>query len=108
MAKMVFCQMLPEIYITQLLNFNMSCSFFATLLRDSNSAFQSYSIIKTKYGSKGIDSLYACLTKEYGRGFSRSNVVGMRQFYMAYREREDEIIQSGMRQLDSVYKKFRL
>ena len=51
---------------------------------------------RAKYGARVIDSLAAYLTEEYGRGFSRSNVAGMRQFYMAYREREDEIIQSGI------------
>lgn len=35
---------------------------------------------RAKYGSKVIDSLSAYLTKEYERGFSRSNVAGMRQF----------------------------
>lgn len=29
----------------------------------------------------------------------------MRQFYMAYRDREDEIIQSGIGQLEVAYKK---
>ena len=52
-----------------------------------------------------MDSLSSYLTEEYGRGFSRSNVAGMRQFYMAYKEREDEIIQSGIGQLETAYKK---
>lgn len=74
---------------------------------------------RAKYGSKVIDSLSAYLTKEYGRGFSRSNVAGMRQFYMTYRDRENEIIQfpigqlgqgieivqSGIGQLDITYSK---
>lgn len=74
---------------------------------------------RAKYGSKIIDSLSAYLTKEYGRGFSSSNVAGMRQFYMTYKDREDEIIQSqigqlgqgikivqsGIGQLDIVYSK---
>ena len=51
---------------------------------------------RAKYGTKVIDSLSNYLTEEYGRGFSRSNVAGMRQFYIAYRERENEIIQSGI------------
>lgn len=54
---------------------------------------------RAKYGSKVIDSLSAYLTKEYGRGFSRSNVAGMRQFYMTYKDRENEIIQSQIGQL---------
>lgn len=60
---------------------------------------------RAKYGSKVIDSLSSYLTKEYGRGFSRSNVAGMRQFYMTYRDRENEIIQSGIGQLDKAYYK---
>ena len=51
---------------------------------------------RAKYGAKIIDSLSAYLTEEYGRGFSRSNVAGMRQFYVAYKDREDEIIRSGI------------
>jgi len=45
----------------------------------------------------------AYLTKEYGRGFSRSNVAGMRQFYMAYKDREDEIVQSGIGQFGQTF-----
>ncbi len=60
---------------------------------------------RAKYGAKVLDSLSSYLTEEYGRGFSRSNVAGMRQFYMAYRDREDKIIQSGIGQLETVYKK---
>ena len=79
---------------------------------------------RAKYGSKVIDSLSSYLTKEYGKGFSRSNVAGMRQFYLTYKDRENEIIQSqigqlgqeigivqsGIGQLDIVYSKlpFRL
>lgn len=65
---------------------------------------------RAKYGSKVIDSLSAYLTKEYGRGFSRSNVAGMRQFYMTYKDRENEIIQSQIGQLEIAYSKlpFRL
>lgn len=54
---------------------------------------------RAKYGSKVIDSLSSYLTKEYGRGFSRSNVAGMRQFYLTYKDRENEIIQSQIGQL---------
>lgn len=39
---------------------------------------------RAKYEAKVLDSLSSYLTEEYGRGFSRSNVAGMRQFYMAY------------------------
>ena len=55
---------------------------------------------RAKYGAKVLDSLY--LTEEYGRGFSRSNIAGMRQFYMAYKDGENEIIQSGIGQLNLV------
>lgn len=54
---------------------------------------------RAKYGSKVIDSLSSYITKEYGRGFSRSNVAGMRQFYLTYKDRENEIIQSQIGQL---------
>uniref|UniRef100_N2A280 YhcG PDDEXK nuclease domain-containing protein n=1 Tax=Eubacterium plexicaudatum ASF492 TaxID=1235802 RepID=N2A280_9FIRM len=54
---------------------------------------------RAKYGLKIIDSLSAYLTKEYGRGFSRSNVAGMRQFYITYKDRENEIVQSAIGQL---------
>ena len=43
------------------------------------------------------------LGEEYGRGFSRSNVAGMRQFYMAYKDRENEIIQSGIGQFEQAF-----
>ena len=33
---------------------------------------------RAKYGAKVLDSLSSYLTEEYGRGFSRSNVAGMR------------------------------
>ena len=39
---------------------------------------------RAKYGAKVLDSLSSYLTEEYGRDFSKSNVAGMRQFYMAY------------------------
>lgn len=54
---------------------------------------------RAKYGEKVLDSLSEFLTKEYGRGFSRSNLAGMRKFYMTYRERDTEIVQSGIGQL---------
>ena len=58
---------------------------------------------RAKYGAKVLDSLSSYLTEEYGRGFSRSNVAGMRQFYMAYKDRENEIIQSGIGQFDQAF-----
>lgn len=60
---------------------------------------------RAKYGAKVLDSLSAYLTEEYGRGFSRSNVAGMRQFYMVYKDREDEIVQFPIGQLEMAYKK---
>lgn len=57
---------------------------------------------RAKYGAKIVDSLLAYLT-EYGRGFSRSNVAGMRQFYVAYKDREDEIIQSGIGRFEQTF-----
>ena len=45
----------------------------------------------------------AYLTEEYGRGFSRSNVAGMRQFYVAYKDRENEIIQSGIGRCEQTF-----
>ena len=50
-----------------------------------------------------VDCLSAYLTEEYGRGFSRSNVAGMRQFYVAYKDREDEIIQSGIGRFEQTF-----
>ena len=43
---------------------------------------------RAKYGAKVLDSLSSYLTEEYGRGFSRSNVAGMSQFYMQDRIKE--------------------
>ena len=43
---------------------------------------------RAKYGSRVLDSLSDYLTEEYGRGFSRSNLAGMRKFYLTYRDRE--------------------
>ena len=58
---------------------------------------------RAKYGVKVLDSLSSYLIEEYGRGFSRSNVAGMRQFYMAYKDRENEIIQSGIGQFEPAF-----
>lgn len=59
---------------------------------------------RAKYGAKVLDSLSAYLTSEYGKGFSRSNVAGMRQFYITYREREPAIVQSAIGQLGQFQK----
>ena len=39
---------------------------------------------KAKYGDGLIDELSAKLTKEFGRGFKRSNLRDMRQFYLTF------------------------
>lgn len=54
---------------------------------------------RAKYGAKVLDSLSDYLTNEYGRGFSRSNLAGMRKFYLTYKDREPQIVQSGIGQL---------
>lgn len=56
------------------------------------------------YGAKILDSLSEYLTNKYGRGFSRSNVAGMRQFYSIYKERDALIVQSGIGQLPELQK----
>lgn len=57
---------------------------------------------RAKYGAKVLDSLSLYLTEEYGRGFSRSNIAGMRQFYMAYKDGENEITNRELDQLNLV------
>ena len=54
---------------------------------------------RAEYGKNVLDLLSAYLTQEYGRGFSRSNLAGMRKFYVTYKERETAIVQSGIGQL---------
>ncbi len=54
---------------------------------------------RAQYGAKVLDSLSDYLTNEYGRGFSRSNLAGMRKFYLTYKDREPQIVQSGIGQL---------
>ena len=54
---------------------------------------------RAKYGSKILDSLSGYLTEEYGRGFSRTNLAGMRKFYLVYRDRDEMIVQSPIGQL---------
>jgi predicted nuclease of restriction endonuclease-like (RecB) superfamily len=51
------------------------------------------------YGSQVLDKLSEYLTAEFGRGFSRANLGYMRQFYLAYKDRRDAIVQSGIGQL---------
>lgn len=54
---------------------------------------------RASYGAKVLDSLSDYLTAKYGRGFSRSNVAGMRQFYLTYKDRDSQIVQSSIGQL---------
>ncbi len=39
---------------------------------------------RAEYGKYLVDNLSAKLTKEYGRGFSRSNLFNMRNLYLKY------------------------
>ncbi len=39
---------------------------------------------KAEYGSKLLDKLAKDLTEQYGKGFSRSNVFQIRQFYTRF------------------------
>ena len=59
---------------------------------------------RAKYGARILDSLAAFLTNEYGRGFSRSNLANMRKFYLVYRDRDPEIVQSGIGHLGEMQK----
>ena len=40
--------------------------------------------VRAAYGEKTLQQLSKVLTKELGKGFSRSNVYNMRQFYLSY------------------------
>ena len=40
---------------------------------------------KANYGDQLVDQLAADLTTRFGKGFSRTNVFQMRQFYLAFR-----------------------
>ncbi|MBM3795480.1 MAG: DUF1016 domain-containing protein [Acidobacteria bacterium] len=42
---------------------------------------------RAEYGELLLNRLSADLSKRFGRGFSRSNVFQMRQFYLAYQEK---------------------
>jgi len=43
---------------------------------------------KAEYGSELLDRLSKDLTLEFGKGFSRSNLVYMRKFYLAFSKSE--------------------
>lgn len=44
--------------------------------------------VRAKYGKKVLDELSDFLTKEFGKGFSRTNVASMRKFYLVYKDRQ--------------------
>ena len=48
---------------------------------------------KAEYGKKLLKELSKKLTKEYGKGFSRSNLQNMRQFYLKYPNLPDTVWQ---------------
>lgn len=45
---------------------------------------------RAAYGAHVLDVLSTYLTDKYGRGFSRTNVANMRQFYLAYQDRASQ------------------
>ena len=55
------------------------CGFAA--FESGNGGEHSY---RAAYGEKTLSQLSRALTKELGKGFSRSNVYNMRQFYLGY------------------------
>lgn len=56
--------------------------------------------IKPAYGEEIIDRLADDLRARFGRGFSRSNVFQMRQFYLAYRQKVQTV--SGQSALQKI------
>jgi len=44
--------------------------------------------VKAEYGSQLFDRLSTDLTETYGKGFSRSNLLYMRKFYISFQKRE--------------------
>ena len=49
---------------------------------------------RAEYGKTLLQALSNSLTKEFGRGFSRSNLQNMRNFYLVYRYRLPEKCQT--------------
>ena len=45
---------------------------------------------RAKYGKRILDELSDFLTKEFGKGFSRTNIASMRKFYLVYKDREEQ------------------
>jgi len=50
--------------------------------------FEQKGNIKAEYGSELLDRLSRDLTAEFGKGFSRSNLVYIRKFYLAFPKSE--------------------
>lgn len=51
-------------------------------------AFEQKGDEKSEYGSELLDKLSKDLTSEYGKGFSRSNLIYIRKFYLAFPKSE--------------------
>ncbi len=50
-------------------------------------------VSRAQYGKELLPGLSKHLTKEFGRGFSRSNLEYMRKFYLVYQDRSSQILQ---------------
>ena len=64
--------------------------------------FEQHGEDKAKYGEQLLDKLSKDLTKEYGKGFSRSNLFQIRKFYQTFPK-----IQTAFGQLDEIQKQLR-
>lgn len=47
---------------------------------------------RAKYGKRILDELSEYLTKEFGKGFSRTNIASMRKFYSVYKDRTEQFV----------------
>ena len=56
--------------------------------------------VRAEYGKQLLIAVSTHLTKEFGRGFSRSNLEYMRKFYLAYNDRAGQISQMPSGKLD--------
>ena len=56
--------------------------------------------VRAGYGKEVIKNLAGRLTCEFGQGFSLSNLKLMRQFFLQFRDREDQIGQTKSGQLE--------
>jgi len=50
---------------------------------------------RAEYGRKLIQNLSKILTKEFGKGFSVTNIQQMRNFYLAYQKQQTPSVESG-------------